>query len=426
MPLSKYKFNAGEQLPAVSIDSINPDLPATWSAGLLSGGANPSAIGVFQALGNGANNAKIKANINGVIYDNIAIDLKPIDSVASSKILQSATGLEYQVDTVGKTAGQTFTVPAGVVQLTKFRISTRVNGTGGANPPTFECRLVNASGTVVQTGMTFTSPSGNWREFTLTTPLAVSAGDVIYIGIVGNTNDGNNYHAVQYYTSAIVGSLWINGSPNGSYDATFEVYGKAYTVVADMNAVATQVQAGIRTATSGLETCVYSTNKFVITSAIIGRLSQILKLMTPSSGTDISGLGTAYLDCASNATETLGTGDDYILVRTNRDGSIANPLKLNSQSGTAYTLVITDSFKYVVITNASAITLTIPTNAVVAFPIGTEIYLIQGGAGKLTVGGAGITINSLLSYKSIAGAGGQATLVKVATDIWQLYGNLIA
>ena len=95
----------------------------------------------------------------------------------------------------------------------------------------------------------------------------------------------------------------------------------------------------------------------------------------------------------------------------------------NAQTGTSYTLALTDVAKVVSLTNASAITLTIPTNATVAFPTGTQILLYQGGAGQVTVGGAGVTIRSQGSKLKIAGQYGVAGLLKVGTDEWALFGN---
>ena len=59
---------------------------------------------------------------------------------------------------------------------------------------------------------------------------------------------------------------------------------------------------------------------------------------------------------------------------------------INAQTGTSYTLVLSDEGKLVTLTSATAVTLTIPTNASVAFPIGTQIDLSQDGAGAVTVG----------------------------------------
>ena len=96
----------------------------------------------------------------------------------------------------------------------------------------------------------------------------------------------------------------------------------------------------------------------------------------------------------------------------------------NAQTGTSYTLVLADAGKLVTLANAAAITLTIPTNASVAFPIGTRIDLLQYGAGQVTVGGAGVTIRSSGSKLKLTGQYSGATLWKKGTDEWLLIGDI--
>jgi len=99
---------------------------------------------------------------------------------------------------------------------------------------------------------------------------------------------------------------------------------------------------------------------------------------------------------------------------------------INAQTGTTYTLVLSDAFKIITFGNAAAITVTIPTNASVAFPIGTQIDCIQILAGKVTFSGTGVTINSKGGNKSIAAQWVGVTLVKMGTDTWNLFGDLVA
>ncbi len=101
-------------------------------------------------------------------------------------------------------------------------------------------------------------------------------------------------------------------------------------------------------------------------------------------------------------------------------------LTLNAQTGTTYTLVLTDAHKLVTLSNASAISLTVPTNASVAFDIGDQVNLLQLGAGQVTVGGAGVTLRSQGSKLKLNGQYSTATLVKIASDEWVLLGNTAA
>lgn len=99
----------------------------------------------------------------------------------------------------------------------------------------------------------------------------------------------------------------------------------------------------------------------------------------------------------------------------------------NAQTGTSYTLALTDAAKLVTLTNAAAITLTVPPNSSVAFPIGTQVLLYQGGAGTVTITpGSGVTVNSNGSKLDTNGQYSIAGLIKLATDEWAAFGNLTA
>lgn len=97
----------------------------------------------------------------------------------------------------------------------------------------------------------------------------------------------------------------------------------------------------------------------------------------------------------------------------------------NPQTGTTYTANLNDANQTVTLNNASAITFTIPLNASVAFPIGTKIYLIQLGAGQVTVAATGgVTLHSYTSLVKLAGQYADGKLEKIATDTWILSGRL--
>ena len=99
---------------------------------------------------------------------------------------------------------------------------------------------------------------------------------------------------------------------------------------------------------------------------------------------------------------------------------------INAQTGTTYTFVLADAGKVVTLSNTSAITATVPANGTAAFPVGTQIDVHQLGAGQVTFAAAGgVTINPSGTLK-ISGQHKAATLLKVATDSWQLIGALAA
>lgn len=78
----------------------------------------------------------------------------------------------------------------------------------------------------------------------------------------------------------------------------------------------------------------------------------------------------------------------------------ATPQTINSQTGTAYTLAAADAGKLVTLTNAAAITLTVPTGALT---VGQRVDCVVAGAGMVTVvGGAGMTVTGTPSLVSRA------------------------
>jgi len=424
MGLAKYIFAKKEKLPAENVCSINPDSVQPQASGFLTGGINPSIVSVFTALARSGDNGKFKINIDGIVWDNISPQFLIVGTNTSMGYAAGADS--YTGDTITGTycIFQTFTVGASDMKLTTGGI-LGMNANAGNTEAFIATTVANAPAVVLGTVVAGNGDYSNTGDFT-SLNIVLSAGVKYAIGVrktTGSANIRNNSLGGAYkgvYSGGVLSGMNAWGGIN------FTVNGQPLTALST-SLIASQVQAAIRAVTGKTETVAYSTNKYIITSSTLGRASKILKLMTPSAGTDISGNNaTLYLDCGNNAIESAGTGEEYNLPRLNNEGVLAVPIKNNMQVGTTYTLALIDAFKYVVLTNASAIAVTIPTNSVVAFPIGTEIYLIQGGAGKVTLSGAGVTINSLSSYKSIAGAGGQATLIKIATDTWQLYGNLIA
>lgn len=71
--------------------------------------------------------------------------------------------------------------------------------------------------------------------------------------------------------------------------------------------------------------------------------------------------------------------------------------------------------------STGATTITVPTNASVAFPVNTIVYLANINTGAVTVAGAsGVTVNAQGSLRVLDGQYSTALLMKTATDTWLL------
>jgi len=185
-----------------------------------------------------------------------------------------------------------------------------------------------------------------------------------------------------------------------------------------------------------------------INNAIRDMMSQIKDMQTGADGDNftvggnLSVTGTTTLTGAltGNVTGNLTgnvtgnvtgniTGNITGLV-TASDASTVNSITIgyrnipqNSQVA-GYTLALSDNGKHIYYTGSAA-TITVPTNASVALPVGSAITLINNGSGALTIGTTSLTVyfaGTSNTGNRTLNAKGMATLIKVATDTWFISG----
>ena len=102
-------------------------------------------------------------------------------------------------------------------------------------------------------------------------------------------------------------------------------------------------------------------------------------------------------------------------------------LAINPQT-VAYELVLADNGKMVEVSSASAVTLSIPTNANQAFATGAQITILQTSTGQVTIAatnGATTTVNGTPGLK-LRAQWSSAVCIKRATDSWVVLGDLVA
>jgi hypothetical protein len=132
-----------------------------------------------------------------------------------------------------------------------------------------------------------------------------------------------------------------------------------------------------------------------------------------------------------DATTTL-VGTDTTDTLTNK--TLTAPAinrSVNAQTGTTYTTVLADNGKIVTLNNASAITVSIPTNASVPYAIGAEInFAWITGAGQPTIQAVTSGTTTILSTGTTSTApklrvvNSFCSAVKIATDIWLVRGDV--
>ena len=100
-------------------------------------------------------------------------------------------------------------------------------------------------------------------------------------------------------------------------------------------------------------------------------------------------------------------------------------LIVTNRQTASYTLVLSDENKLVEMNVGSANNLTVPLNSSVAYSIGTQILISQYGAGQTTiVATGGVTIRSSGGKLKLNAQYSGATLIKIATNEWYLFGDI--
>ena len=199
-----------------------------------------------------------------------------------------------------------------------------------------------------------------------------------------------------------------------------------------------------RAGTSGVQHSAGATVKHVLTSDDLNAFKASISPVTnvgfagSTSGTTtvqataVAGTTTLTLPAATDTLVGKAT-TDTLTNKTLTSPTLNTPtindarqnLTLNAQTGTTYTLVLTDNGRLVTLSNAAAITLTVPLNSSVAFATGAVINIQQIGAGQVTVAGAaGVTVTG--TGTKLRTQYSAAALVKTGTDSWTLIGDLSA
>ena len=187
-----------------------------------------------------------------------------------------------------------------------------------------------------------------------------------------------------------------------------------------------------------------STNKRYVTDAQLTVIGNTSGTNTGDNATNsqYSGLAASKEDVANKSTSVTtdqASNTKYPSVKAVYDWAVGlfatisnlalktDKLVVANRQTASYTLVLSDADKLVEMNVGSANNLTVPLNSSVAFPTGTQILLAQYGAGQTTVvATSGVTIRSNGGKLKLNVQYSGATLIKIGTDEWYLFGDIVA
>ena len=177
-----------------------------------------------------------------------------------------------------------------------------------------------------------------------------------------------------------------------------------------------EMQSGTRNIAMG-----YNAGRGITTgnyNTIIG--AQTVSLPASLSNNIILADGQGNIKYRWDGTDNTITGD------LNVTGVLKPTVTTNRQTA-SYILALSDRGKLVETNVATPNNLTVPLDSVVAFPIGTQLEVVQYGAGQTTIVAAvGVTIRSNGGNLKIAAQYVAVSLIKIGTNEWYCFGQLSA
>jgi hypothetical protein len=328
--------------------------------------------------------------LDGTILD---ADINASAAIAQSKIANLTTDLAAKAPLASPTFTGTPTLPTGTIATTQTAgnsttavattafVTTADNLKANLASPTFTGTPTLPTGTIATT-----QSAGNSTTAVATTAF-VTAADNLKANLASPTFTGT----VILPTGTVTSGMILDGT----------------ILNADINASAAIAVSKLAAST--------------ISGVTLGSNLNTLTIGTGLSGTSYNGSSAVTIAIDSTVTTLTGTQTLTNKTLTSPQINLGTP---NAQTGTTFIPQLSDNGKLVTLSNASPITLTVPTNTSVSYATGAQINLLQLGDGQVTVvGDTGVTVYSTpgAKFRSKYSA---ATLIKLDTNTWLLSGDL--
>ena len=262
-------------------------------------------------------------------------------------------------------------------------------------------KTISGSNTVISSNVTHTS----------TGALKLPAGTTAQRGLhssVGHFRYNTSLGEFEGYTSA----GWRVLIASATLTSTYVANTRFQSVLANTNSyIATKVN------TTTFNSALANTNSYVATKYSVANVEAKFVSNTYAQATF-----STTTDSLSKGSASEQTIQPSVVVANTFVAQKGAPIK--TVDANTYTLILTDNGKYIRMANTGGITITIPTNATVAFPVGAEFIIVHtGGNTYMTfANAAGVTLNSVGGSKVVNYQFSPATLKKVGTNEFDLAG----
>jgi hypothetical protein len=248
---------------------------------------------------------------------------------------------------------------------------------------------------------------------------------MVGLGSVDNTADSAKPVSTATQTELDLKASLASPALTGVPTAPTATAGTATTQVATTAFVGTAVSNLVASSPAALDTLNELATALGNDANFSTTVTNNLAAKAPLASPALTGTATV-VNLTASGTVTLPAAGIVFSDGTQAAEGVPSRTPIIQKTG-SYTLsALTERDDLIEMGSGSAMTLTIPTDATLNFPIGTSLDILQTSTGQVTfAGAAGVTVNATPGLK-LRTTWSSATLFKRAANTWVVYGDLTA
>jgi hypothetical protein len=312
-------------------------------------------------------------------------------------------------------SGATWTIDNGVVSNAKLGTGIDAAKLADGSVSNTEFQTLNGVTSAIQTQLDGKVDENAAITGATKTKITYDAKGLVTAGADATTADIADSTDKRYVTDAQLTVIGNTSGTNSGDNATNSQYSGLATSKQDALVSGTNIKTINSTSLLGSGNVAVEPTITATTSADYYRGDKTFATLNKAA------VGLGNVDNTSDANKPVSTATQTAL------DTKTNKLITTNRQTASYTLVLSDADKLVEMNVGSANNLTVPLNSSVAFPTGTQILLAQYGAGQTTiVATSGVTVRSNGGKLKLNVQYSGATLIKIDTDEWYLFGDIVA
>jgi len=248
---------------------------------------------------------------------------------------------------------------------------------------------------------------------------------MVGLGSVDNTEDSAKPVSTATQTALDLKAPLASPALTGVPTAPTATAGTATTQVATTQFVGTAVSNLVASSPAALDTLNELATALGNDANFSTTVTNNLAAKAPLASPALTGTATV-VNLTASGTVTLPAAGIVFSDGTQAAEGVPSRTTIIQKTG-SYTLsALTERDDLIEMGSGSGMTLTIPTDATLNFPIGTSLDILQTSTGQVTfAGAAGVTVNATPGLK-LRTTWSSATLFKRAANTWVVYGDLTA